>query len=121
MKHLLKLAVGLLIAYLFFRLLTEYLRPERERFDQEPISVPRHREPPPSTTPAPALELDRLNLNEAGPSALATLPGIGQTLAQRIVARRQEIGSFSRLEDLTQVRGVGRALIERLRPLVALY
>lgn len=126
MKRLLKFAVGLLIAYLFLRLLTEYLRPARTLLDQELVSVPPHRKPPPPTaptapTPPPAPEPERLNLNQADATALSTLPGIGPALAERIVAHRQKIGSFASLEDLTQVRGVGPMLVERLRPLVTFH
>ncbi len=104
MKRLLKLTLFLLTAYLLYRLLDVYLR----RAPHETVTSPSP--PPPSPT--------RLNLNTADSAALQTLPGIGPTLAGRIVAYRQEHGPFAALDDLLNVKGAGPALIERIRPLV---
>ena len=57
-----------------------------------------------------------LNLNQASAAELAQVPGITQTLAQRIVAQRDRLGGFSRLEDLRAVKGIGPVTLERLRP-----
>lgn len=46
------------------------------------------------------------------------LPGVGPALAARIVAAREAIGRFHSVDDLDRVRGLGRAKVERLRPLV---
>jgi competence ComEA-like helix-hairpin-helix protein len=56
----------------------------------------------------------RVDLNRADLDALQTLPGIGPALAGRIVAARRE-QLFKSLDDLTRVRGVGPATVERLR------
>jgi competence ComEA-like helix-hairpin-helix protein len=121
MKSLLKLAIGLLIAYLVYRLLTEYLRPTRVRLEEQLVTAPPYHKPapvsPPSPPPSPA-EPDRLNLNQADIAALTELPGIGPTLAGRIVEHRQQVGSFVSLDDLTQIQGIGSALVEQLRGLV---
>lgn len=53
-------------------------------------------------------------LNEAPAERLAELPGIGPVLAERIVARRQEVGPFRRAEEITSVPGIGPARLERL-------
>ena len=45
---------------------------------------------------------------------LRRLPGIGPTLAQRIIARRP----YSKVEELNDVPGIGPKTMERLRPLV---
>jgi competence protein ComEA len=66
------------------------------------------------------MEPDRVNLNQANAEALITLPGIGPRLADRIVAHRQEAGSFTNLDELSMVQGIGPALVERLRSLVTL-
>lgn len=67
-----------------------------------------------SPEPNGAVDLDR-----AGSTELERLPGIGPTLAKRIVANRDSLGPFGVLEALCDVRGVGPALIERLRPLIS--
>lgn len=55
-------------------------------------------------------------LNQIGVAELAAaVPGIGETLARRIVVWRQEHGPFRRPEDLMQVPGVGRRRMERIR------
>ncbi|MFH1372315.1 MAG: helix-hairpin-helix domain-containing protein [bacterium] len=56
-----------------------------------------------------------LDPNTAPADSLELLPGIGPVLANRIVAyRRQQ--SFSREIDITEVKGIGPKLYERLRP-----
>ena len=62
--------------------------------------------------------LTRIRLNFATADQLASLPGIGMVRAQAIVDDRSHHGRYGSLEDLTRVRGIGIATIERLRPLV---
>ena len=57
-----------------------------------------------------------LDVNRADAPELARLPGIGPTLAARIVAARP----FEALDDLARVRGLRRATLERVRRLLAL-
>jgi competence protein ComEA len=59
-----------------------------------------------------------LDLNSAGPAELMALPGIGEKLAQRVVAYRQSRGGFRNVDELRRVRGIGQKRMERLRPLV---
>jgi DNA uptake protein ComE-like DNA-binding protein len=65
-------------------------------------AAPEARQPPPSGV---------LNINTATPQQLETLPGIGPTLAQRIIAGRP----YGRLQDLQRVRGLGPRKIEALQ------
>ncbi len=60
-----------------------------------------------------------VDVNRAEERELATLPGVGATLAARIVAARAA-GPFATLDDLRRVHGLGRVRLERLRPLVRL-
>ena len=66
----------------------------------------------PSLAPAP------IDLNRATAEELETLPGIGAAKAAAIVEAREAQGGFGSLEDLESVRGVGPALMAKLRPLV---
>lgn len=66
--------------------------------------------PPPAATAAL-----RININTANRAELELLPGIGSSLAERIIAERDRGGLFTTLEDLGRVRGIGARTIERLR------
>lgn len=59
-----------------------------------------------------------LDINVATVEQLVALPGIGQVLAERIVAYRDAHGPFTSVDGLGDVEGIGDALVERLRPLV---
>lgn len=59
-----------------------------------------------------------LNLNTAGREALTALPGIGEALAERILAYREEHGPFETVEDLTKVPGIGQGKLAALEGLV---
>ncbi len=56
-----------------------------------------------------------LNVNTADVETLQAMPGIGPTLAKRIVAHRLEHGPFQTVEDLLQVPGLGPKRWERIR------
>ena len=59
-----------------------------------------------------------VDLNEADEAALDALPGIGPATAAAIVQHRQQIGRFTSVDQLLDVRGIGEAKLEQLRPLV---
>ena len=54
------------------------------------------------------------------PEALTDLPGIGPAMAANIIAYRQEHGSFSSIEELQKVKGIGPAKFAKLKDLVCL-
>ena len=58
----------------------------------------------------------RIDLNAASVVELTLLPGIGPTLAERIVEDRTARGPFASAGDLSRVSGIGPATIERARP-----
>jgi competence ComEA-like helix-hairpin-helix protein len=58
----------------------------------------------------------RMNLNTADAALLQRLPRIGPALAGRIIAYRQEIGPFQRVEDVVNVRGIGPKTLENIQP-----
>ncbi len=63
---------------------------------------------------------DPVVLNTATLEDLRRLPGIGQKRADAILALRARLGRFRALEDLLKVKGLGRATLKRIRPLVRL-
>ncbi len=60
-----------------------------------------------------------VDLNGASAAELEALSGIGPVIGQRIVEFRQKTGRFRRVGDLSRVRGIGPAKLERLRGLVS--
>ncbi len=62
----------------------------------------------------------KVPLNSATVEQLDTLPGIGPKTAQEIVSYRQQHGPFTSVDQLTEVKGIGPAKLERLRSLVTL-
>lgn len=71
---------------------------------------------PPATEPQPTeKEISfPIDVNTATVEDLTALPGIGQTLAQRIVAYRNEKGSFNSLSELLNVDGIGEKTLENI-------
>jgi competence protein ComEA len=54
-----------------------------------------------------------ININTADVETLATLNGVGQTKAEAIVAYRDANGPFESAEQLTEVKGIGQATVEK--------
>ncbi len=57
----------------------------------------------------------KININTATAEELTALNGIGQAYAKRIVAYRQSHGSFTSLEQLTNIKGIGERTLEKNR------
>ncbi len=65
---------------------------------------------------APRTYRFQVDLNLATWPELAQLPDVGETLARRIVARRESQGPFSQVDQLGGVEGIGPVTLEKLRP-----
>ncbi len=61
-----------------------------------------------------------VDINTAGADALATLPGIGDALAERIVRFRELSGPFARPEELLDVNGMTDKRYEAIAPYVTI-
>ena len=60
-------------------------------------------------------ENEKVNINTANQSELETLPGIGPSLASRIIEYREQNGKFNTIEELKNVKGIGDAKFEDLK------
>lgn len=60
----------------------------------------------------------KIDINRAEAWLLEALPGIGPTLAQRIVGYRQQNGPFRNTGELLKVAGIGTATYEPIKHLI---
>src|SRR5262245_26629017 len=61
-----------------------------------------------------------VNVNTATAEELARLPGIGEGKARAILELRKERGAFRSIDQLRDVKGIGEAALERIRPHVVI-
>ena len=61
-----------------------------------------------------------VNVNTATAEQLMLLPGIGEAKARAILDRRKEQGGFKAVDELLDVKGIGAAALDRIRPFVAI-
>jgi competence protein ComEA len=76
-----------------------------------------------SKAPAPkpaATAAAPVNLNTATAEQLATIPGVGPRMAERIIDYRQKNGGFKKVEDLMNVSGVGEKSFLKMKPLITI-
>jgi competence protein ComEA len=73
---------------------------------------------PAAAAKARAAATEPVNLNAATAAQLQTLPGVGASTAQRIVDYRQKNGSFKKIEELMNVKGIGEKSFLKLKPLI---
>ena len=61
---------------------------------------------------------DKVNLNTADETMLCTLPGIGSSRAQSIIAYRTKNGAFKKIEDVMKVSGIKEAAFEKIKDFI---
>ena len=87
----------------------------RDQAVPEPVVVSTENDLPPEK-----IELTLVDLNTAGVEELATLPGIGESLARRIIDYRNVHGPFKSPEGLLEVSGIGEKKLEELRDYITM-
>jgi competence protein ComEA len=71
--------------------------------------------PLPAAATAPG---GKVNINTASAQELEALPGIGPSLAQRIVEYRTAHGPFRSIEEIKNVTGIGEKIFEQIQNLI---
>jgi competence protein ComEA len=56
-----------------------------------------------------------INLNDADLETLIKLPGIGPKTAEKIIILRTQKGGFSRVDELTEVKGIGLKKLNKIK------
>ena len=64
----------------------------------------------------PLMARYEVDINAADWPELMQLPGVGPTLAHRIVQSREAVGPFADNDDLRRVRGIGPKTLDQIRP-----
>ena len=83
-----------------------------------PRAVPPPRARAPASPPAPVADPRPLDLNRASAEEISRLPGVGPSLARRIVEERDRRGRFESADGLKGILGMGPKKLAALRELV---
>ena len=60
----------------------------------------------------------KVNINTASLEELDTLPGIGESTANKIINYRKENGKFKSIEEIKEVSGIGDSKYEQIKDLI---
>ena len=77
--------------------------------DKEVVVIPRKKDE----------EVLQISINSASVEELQQIPGVGPSIAQRIVEYRQ-MASFQALEDIMNVKGIGDKTYQKILPYICL-
>jgi competence protein ComEA len=69
---------------------------------------------------ASSTDTGRISINRAGLAELQEIPGIGEKKAQAILEYRKTHGTFASIDELTQVKGIGDKMLEKMKPYIGL-
>ena len=58
---------------------------------------------------------EKLNINTATKEELMSVDGIGETIAARILKKRDELGNFKIIEQMIEVDGIGQKTFEKIK------
>ncbi|RCX22718.1 competence protein ComEA [Fontibacillus phaseoli] len=61
-----------------------------------------------------------ISINTAGTTELQEIPGIGEKKAQAIIDYRNAHGPFKSVNELTEIKGIGDKMLEKMKPHIRL-
>ena len=67
-----------------------------------------------------ASTMKAISINTADEAALTQIPGVGPKTASEIISYRKDIGKFTALDQLTNVKGIGAKKLEKMKPYLTL-
>ena len=84
--------------------------------DQMVIYVLKHGEKPKQISDSSSSSnTDVININTANKEQLMKISGVGKTKAEAIISYREKNGDFKKKEDITKVRGIGKATFDKIK------
>lgn len=83
--------------------------------DGEKVYIPAAGEELPVSEEETAASDGLVHLNRATKAELMTLPGIGESKAEQILAYREEHGGFSTVEELMNISGIKEGVFQRIQ------
>ena len=85
--------------------------------DQMVIYVLKHGEKPKQISDggSSSSNTDVININTANKEQLMKISGVGKTKAEAIISYREKNGDFKKKDDITKVRGIGKATFEKIK------
>jgi competence protein ComEA len=66
------------------------------------------------------MKMKKININTASLEELTALPGVGSKKAAAIIEYRKQFGKFTSLEQIAEVKGVGKKMLEKMEDQVSL-
>ncbi len=68
-----------------------------------------------------AVQVATVNINQADAAALASgLKGVGKSRAEEIVRHREAFGPFTAVDELAEVKGIGKSTVDKNRAVISL-
>ena len=92
----------------------DYLNLAAQLSDGEKITVPTKKEAKALDKDDDSDESPLVNINTAAKEELMTLPGIGESKADAIIAYRQENGDYRNIEELMQISGIKEGVYSKI-------
>ena len=66
-----------------------------------------------------AASTEKVNLNTATVEQLQTLPGVGPSIAKRILDHRTKNGKFNKIDEILNVKGIGEKKFQKMKDRLA--